>query len=76
MRVRLDLADGNQRQVQSPQHVQDALQCCLVDDGAGEDGDAVNLVGDGQALKPVCPVTTQMALVPDLIDYWVAWITF
>ena len=61
MRVRLDLVDGNQRQVQSPNHEQDASQCCLFDDGAGEDGAAVTFVRDGQALKPVGPLFIQMA---------------
>jgi hypothetical protein len=31
---------------------------------------------DGQARKPVCPLATQVALDPDLIDQWLAWITF
>jgi hypothetical protein len=37
---------------------------------------AVVFQRDGQALKPVCPLTVQMALDPDLVDHWLIWINF
>jgi len=28
----------------------------------------------GEAIKPVCPMATQVALEPDLVDHWLTWI--
>ena len=47
------------------------MQRSLVNHRAGEEGIAVICQRDGQAVKPVCPLRTQMALEPDLIDRWV-----
>ena len=51
-----------------------AIQCGLIDYLPPEQGLAVVLERDGQTLKPVSPLRTQMALDPDLIDYWLTWI--
>ena len=44
------------------------MQRGLVNYRAGQKRIAVLFQRDGQALKPVCPLMTQMALEPDLID--------
>ena len=50
------------------------MQRSLVNHRAGEERLAVLCQRDGQALKPVGPLRTQMALEPDLIDRGLAWI--
>jgi len=54
------------------------MQRSLIDHRAGQKRIAVVFQGDGQALKPVCPLSTQMALDPDLIDHWLIcfWVEF
>src|ERR1044071_381921 len=44
------------------------MQCGLIDYRARQEGLAVVFKGDGQAPKPLGPLSTQMALDPDLID--------
>ena len=51
------------------------MQRGLVNHRAGEERIAVLFQRDGQAAKPVCPLRTQMALEPDLIDHGLAWIS-
>ncbi len=38
-------------------------------DGAGYERIAAVMQCDGQAAKPVCPLTAQLTFDPDLIDY-------
>ena len=52
------------------------MQRGLVNHRAGQERIAVLFQRDGQALKPVCPLRTQMALEPDLIDHGLTWSRF
>ncbi len=50
------------------------MQRGLIDHRAGQERLAVVESREGQALKPVCPLTTQLALDSDLIDRGLTWI--
>ena len=52
------------------------MQRGLIDHQAGQERLAVVESREGQAPKPVCPVTAQLALDSDLIVQWLTWITF
>ena len=52
------------------------MQSGLVNYRASYKRIAVVFQRDGQALKPVCPLRTQMAFDPDLIDHGLTWIRF
>ena len=43
------------------------MQRRLIDHRTGEQRLAVVFQRDGEAIKPVCPMTTQVALEPDLV---------
>ena len=53
---------------------QQSMQCSLIDHCASQERIAVIFQCDGQSFKPFCPLMTQMALDPDLIDHWLIWI--
>ena len=52
------------------------MQGGLVDQRAGEQRLAIDFERNSQALKPVCPLRTQMTLDPDVIYHWLTWIRF
>ena len=66
-RVGADVGDVEQRQREVGQLQQEAVQGRLVDDVAADDGRAVALVGDGQAVEPRAPARVQVTLNPDLV---------
>jgi hypothetical protein len=67
--------DREQWQADITHFSEQAKQRGLVNDGAGQKRLAVLFQRDAQAAKPVCPVRTQMALDPDLIDHGLIWIS-
>ena len=50
------------------------MQSGLINHGAGKNGVAIICQGDGQVIKPVHPLLTQVALKPDLVNSWCIWI--
>ena len=52
------------------------MQRSLIGHRTGEERIAVLLQRDGQATKPVCPLRTQMAFEPDLVDHGLTGIGF
>src|SRR5256885_16397031 len=46
-----------------------SVQRCLIGHRTGEQRLAVVFQSDGEALKPVRPMTTQVAFEPDLVDH-------
>lgn len=62
--------DRNDSQSQIIDLFKYAMQGSLVYDTAAQNGVSVISRGDSQAVKPVCPLTTQIAFDPDFIDYW------
>ena len=61
-----DLSDGDQREADVAQPVQQAVQCGLVGDGTREQGEAVT-GGQGEALEAGCPSGVEPALEADLV---------
>jgi len=69
----LDPIDREQRRSQITHFFEQAIQSSLVSHRAGEKRIAVLFQRDGQALKPVCPLRTQMAFDPDFVNRdWLA----
>ena len=52
------------------------MQRGVIDHGASQKHIAVVFQCEGQTLKAVCLLTTQMALDPDLVGRRLAWIDF
>ena len=52
------------------------MQRGLIDHRAGQKRLAAVFQRDGEALKPVGLLATQMARDSDLIDHWLTWIHF
>ncbi len=52
------------------------MQRGLVNHRAGDKSITVVFQRDGQAPKPVCPLRTQMALDPDLIDHGLTGVSY
>lgn len=75
MELESNRRDFEQRQAEITHPAEQAVQGCLINHRAGEQRIAVFLQRDGQAIKPVCPLRTEMALDPNLIDHWPAWIS-
>jgi len=73
--VDLNPVDRGQRRTQITHSFEQSVQRSLIDHRAGEERLAVLCQRDGQAAKPVCPLRTQMALEPDLLDHGLAWIS-
>ncbi len=70
----MNLVDRKKRQAEITHLFEQAVQRGLVGQRAGEQRIAVVFQRDAQAIKPVAPLTTQMALEPDLIDHGRNWI--
>ena len=67
VRVGLDLGDGDQRQAQVADLLEQAVQRGLVDDRTAEHGRAVVGVGEGEAVEPGGPPAVEMPGEPDLV---------
>ncbi len=66
--------DREQLHAQVTHLSQQSMQRGLIHDPASYERLAVLFLGDGQTPKPVCPLTTQMTLEPDVIDPGLIWI--
>ena len=65
--VGVDVADRDQGQAQVTDSLEQAVEGCLVGDRAADDGGAVALMGDGQAVEPGGPVRVKVPREPDLV---------
>ena len=65
--VGAELGERAQADAEVSQLLEDAMECGLVDDGPGDDGGSVVLVGEGQAVEPGRPATSEVPVHADLV---------
>src|SRR3954451_23026945 len=65
--VGLDLIDRDQRQARVANSLEQAVQRCLVDYRAVDEGGAVGLVGEAEPVKPGGPSGVEVPLEPDFV---------
>jgi hypothetical protein len=72
----LNLIERDQRQSKVPYFLEYAVQGGIVDHRARQESVTIFIPRDRQILKPLRPVTAQLALNLDLIDTGLLWIGF
>ena len=66
--VGADVGDGNQRQAQVADLLEQAMQGGLVGHRATDQRGAVGFVGEAQSVKPGSPAGAEVSLDPELVD--------